>query len=289
MTRISSSRGLLISEFARRCRLPISTLRYYDKIGLLTPSAVDPATGYRHYTVDQLASAVLIARLRAIGTAPGEIAEALTGGERAAAVFAAERLRLAQQIADGERALAELDDLVMHLDGRSAYNIDLVRLAREQVIAVPFHAAHSDLTSTVLRTIARLRHSLRTRAHPRGGPWGAAFPLRLTPQVRGFVFARTNPPPDRSERGTARLPTSRAARTTHHGGPATLGAAYIAMFDAIEKRGWTPTSPVIEEYLTLDSAPDRAPAIRLTVPLKNQPDADGETPASQPASLRRAP
>lgn len=28
-------RLLMISEFARRRRLPVSTLRYYDKIGLL--------------------------------------------------------------------------------------------------------------------------------------------------------------------------------------------------------------------------------------------------------------
>lgn len=51
---------LMIGDFARRCRLPVSTLRYYDRIGLLTPAVVDPGSGYRRYTADQLPSAALI-------------------------------------------------------------------------------------------------------------------------------------------------------------------------------------------------------------------------------------
>jgi DNA-binding transcriptional MerR regulator len=74
--------GLLIGDFARRCRLPVSTLRYYDQIGLLTPAVVDPGSGYRRYTLEQLDAAVLIARLRAIGTTPQTIATVLAGGAR---------------------------------------------------------------------------------------------------------------------------------------------------------------------------------------------------------------
>jgi effector-binding domain-containing protein len=182
-------------------------------------------------------------------------------------VYLAERVRLTRRIADSRRALTDLDDLVRYLGDPRAHRVELVRLAGEQVAAAPFHTAHAEATSTVLRTIARLRHSLRGRAHTLGGPWGATFPLRPTERVSGFVFARTTRPLDRSEPDTAGLPSTRAARTTHHGGPATLDAAYLAVFDAIERRGWEPADPVIEEYLTLDNGPTRAPAIRLTVPI----------------------
>jgi DNA-binding transcriptional MerR regulator len=32
----------------------IATLRYYDQYGLLKPNALDPDTGYRYYSLDQL-------------------------------------------------------------------------------------------------------------------------------------------------------------------------------------------------------------------------------------------
>lgn len=44
-----------ISEFAKLRNLDINSLRYYEKLGLLTPSAVNRETGYRYYSPEQLA------------------------------------------------------------------------------------------------------------------------------------------------------------------------------------------------------------------------------------------
>src|SRR5258707_9989979 len=46
---------LKIGEFARVGQVSIATLRYYDQYGLLKPNALDPDTGYRYYSLDQLA------------------------------------------------------------------------------------------------------------------------------------------------------------------------------------------------------------------------------------------
>lgn len=43
-----------ISEFARLRNININSLRYYEKIGLLKPTHVDPHTNYRYYTAEQL-------------------------------------------------------------------------------------------------------------------------------------------------------------------------------------------------------------------------------------------
>ena len=51
---------LQIGEFARRSRLPVSTLRYYHDEGVLIPADVDPATGYRRYHPSQLAVARIV-------------------------------------------------------------------------------------------------------------------------------------------------------------------------------------------------------------------------------------
>lgn len=57
--------GLLpIGAFARRTGLSIGALRHYAEIGLLPPARVDPQTGYRYYTADQVAAGRRIASLR---------------------------------------------------------------------------------------------------------------------------------------------------------------------------------------------------------------------------------
>ena len=43
-----------IGEFAALARVSVRMLRHYDAIGLLEPAGVDPRTGYRSYTADQV-------------------------------------------------------------------------------------------------------------------------------------------------------------------------------------------------------------------------------------------
>src|SRR3954452_6026317 len=57
---------LTIGQFSRMTYLSATTLRHYHAVGLLEPAEVDPATGYRHYTTDQLAAAHVIRRLRGL-------------------------------------------------------------------------------------------------------------------------------------------------------------------------------------------------------------------------------
>lgn len=53
-----------VGAFAKLSGLSVHTLRHYDTISLLTPAHVDPRTGYRRYSPDQIAAARLIADLR---------------------------------------------------------------------------------------------------------------------------------------------------------------------------------------------------------------------------------
>lgn len=267
----ANPRPLMIGDFARRCRLPVSTLRYYDKIGLLTPAVVDPGNRYRRYTADQLATAVLIARLRAVGTAPHDITAILVGGAQATAVLTAQRRRIAGQVSEGQRALAEIDDLLTHHDEQPMQDVALVSLTRAQVAVAPFRTAHTNVASAVLRGIAALRSALRRAGYQRTGPWGATFPLEITEQVGGLVFAHTSTPIDPRILDTAWLPEARAVRGVHLGAADTLALTYHAALDMIERQGATATGPVIEEYLALDASPTTLRSIRLTVPIASHP------------------
>ena len=49
--------SLAIGDFSRATHLNIKTLRHYHSIGLLEPAHVDPATGHRRYSTDQISTA----------------------------------------------------------------------------------------------------------------------------------------------------------------------------------------------------------------------------------------
>ncbi|HEX6402336.1 MAG TPA: MerR family DNA-binding transcriptional regulator [Pseudonocardiaceae bacterium] len=245
--------GLMIGEFARRCRLPISTLRYYDKIGLLTPTAIDPATGYRRYAIDQLASAVLISQLRAADVAPDSIGRIVTGGPTASVALLTERRRIASEIARAQNRLAQIDRLVA--GGRpGTYRVDIVELAPRQVATLRFTVPLVTLQTEITRAIARLRSILRHDDHRRAGCWGATFPLELEEQVSGYVFTATQSPATGDHLETAWLPAMPAATTVHTDSVDTLPFAYHAAFATIETLGGSPSGPIVEEYPSLDAA-----------------------------------
>jgi DNA-binding transcriptional MerR regulator len=56
-----------IGEFVRLGGVSVRTLRHYDEIGLLRPAAVDPGTGYRGYSAQQLGQLNRIMALKELG------------------------------------------------------------------------------------------------------------------------------------------------------------------------------------------------------------------------------
>lgn len=58
---------LKIGMFSKLSRVSIRMLRYYDDQGLLAPVRIDPFTGYRYYSEEQLRTAERIAALREMG------------------------------------------------------------------------------------------------------------------------------------------------------------------------------------------------------------------------------
>jgi DNA-binding transcriptional MerR regulator len=264
---VTDDEWLLIAAFARRCRLPVSTLRYYDRIGLLQPAAVDPRSGYRRYHRTQLPSAVAIAQLRAIGTAPEHIARILGGGESTTAALAAERRRLIDEITERTRALALLDQLHPpgDLDADVPQHIDL---PARTVPALGFTAPFPELASTITRGIAALRTQLRRhQVSPIGPTWGALLPLDLDDDVTGYVFARTSTIASNSRLITVSLPDGPAVETTHHGAPDQLAFAYDRALAAAHEGGRQPAEPVIEDYLPAQVG--ASPVIRVSVPIKH--------------------
>ena len=60
---------LKIGDFSKLSYVSAKALRHYDDLGLLQPAHIDPATGYRYYTVDQLPRLHRILALKDLGLA----------------------------------------------------------------------------------------------------------------------------------------------------------------------------------------------------------------------------
>ena len=105
-----------IGEFARRSRLSLKALRLYDELGVLVPSRVDQASGYRYYGTAQLDEARLVVMLRQLQLPLAVIKELLACDPADAATRIAEHWRGAEAAHDARRDLA--DYLVSRLSGK---------------------------------------------------------------------------------------------------------------------------------------------------------------------------
>jgi DNA-binding transcriptional MerR regulator len=105
-----------IGEFARRSRLSLKALRLYDERGVLVPSRVDQASGYRYYDTAQLDEARLVVMLRQLQLPLAAVKELLACDPADAATRIAEHWRDAEAAHDARRELA--DYLVSRLRGK---------------------------------------------------------------------------------------------------------------------------------------------------------------------------
>ena len=104
-----------IGEFARRSRLSLKALRLYAELGVLVPSRVDQASGYRYYDSAQLGQARLVVMLRQLQLPLKAVKELLACDPAEAAKRIAEHWRDAEAAHDARRELA--DYLVIRLSG----------------------------------------------------------------------------------------------------------------------------------------------------------------------------
>ncbi len=105
-----------IGEFARRSRLSLKALRLYDELGVLVPSRVDQASGYRYYGTAQLDQARLVVMMRQLQLPLAAIKELLACDPVDAAERIAAHWREVESAHDARRELA--DYLVSRLSGK---------------------------------------------------------------------------------------------------------------------------------------------------------------------------
>ena len=112
---------LTISQLARRTGVPATTLRYYEKAGIL-PAPARTDSGYRRYDEGAVARLAFVQRAKSLGIELDDIAELvrLWDGEECGPVQEQLRAKVHDQRAATARRLEELTQLSTDLDAVAA-------------------------------------------------------------------------------------------------------------------------------------------------------------------------
>ena len=97
-----------IGMFAAMNHMTVKTLRFYEEQGLLMPALIHPETGYRYYTLSQMAVPHQISALKQAGFTLEEIAHINAGADEEA-VLLKKKAELLAKIADLTRQIAVVD------------------------------------------------------------------------------------------------------------------------------------------------------------------------------------
>ena len=97
-----------IGMFAAMNHVTVKTLRFYEEQGLLLPALIHPETGYRYYTLSQMAVLHQITALKLAGFTLEEIAR-INSGANEEAVLLKKKAELLERIAELTRQIAVVD------------------------------------------------------------------------------------------------------------------------------------------------------------------------------------
>jgi DNA-binding transcriptional MerR regulator len=243
---------LTIGQFARMTYLSAPTLRHYHAVGLLEPAAIDPATGYRHYTTDQVSEAHVIRRLRDLDMPIDDVRAVVQADDPA--------IRngiIAAHLGQMEARLRETADTVASLRELLTTPVD--------VLAIEYRAAAPTPAWTITGEVglgeldvwapAALRELTFAVGASRAGPPAALYPPEFFAAGGGRVTAfiatdRDDEPPGRVV--PWEVPAAELAVGLHRGPLGDLDRSYGAVGRVVAEQGIGVEGPVRDHFLGRD-------------------------------------
>ena len=110
---------LRIGEFSRLSQVTIKALRYYDDVGLLKPDHIDPFTGYRYYSVEQIPIIHRIVAFKELGLSLEQIANLLddqSPSEHMRVTLQKQHAEIKQRISEEKARLAQIEFRLRMID-----------------------------------------------------------------------------------------------------------------------------------------------------------------------------
>lgn len=137
-----------IGEFSKITGLTVKTLRFYHEQGILTPTHVDPGSGYRFYGSRKVEVARVIVTLRDLGFSINEIAEILSNHEDDADIagfLERRRAELQKRMRADRRTVRRLDE-ILTLQRETTMNTAASETTVEEKVVEPMTIARIRMT-----------------------------------------------------------------------------------------------------------------------------------------------
>jgi DNA-binding transcriptional MerR regulator len=244
--------SLSIGDFARATHLSVKTLRFYHRSGLLDPAEIDPNSGYRRYGIDQIPTAQVIRRFRALDMPLIDIRSVLAAPDidTRNELIAAHLRRLEAELTRTQGAVVSLRDLLEHPSASSAIEhrtVDAVRAAAiTQVVDVKDAAAWHQ------GALGELYASLSAQGIESSGPAGGIFSNELFAEERGIATIFV--PCEMDVRPLGRIapfavPAVELAMTVHRGPDNGIDREYGALAAYVTQHALAVDGPIREYYL----------------------------------------
>lgn len=247
---------LTIGEMAKLCRVPIKTLRYFDKTGTAKPAYVDPSTQYRYYSKNQLPYIVILKEMRAKGFSLADIRKFSKIVELdETVVFIDEKLgridRQIEKLLQVKQQCVSWKDYLRPLYHLQYDHITVKHIPARTVVFVRYRSK-CDAYSVNVR-VAEHTHIIHDHNLYQKGPLMAVFhdDLRFfNPEDADIEVCwevSTDPGPHSFVR---EIPDGLYASVIHRGKPETLmPEVYPGLYSWIKENNYQVTGPLIQVYL----------------------------------------
>uniref|UniRef100_UPI003F495428 MerR family transcriptional regulator n=1 Tax=Sphaerisporangium sp. CA-236357 TaxID=3240030 RepID=UPI003F495428 len=247
--------ALAIGDFSRATHLNIKALRHYHRIGLLEPAEVDPFTGHRRYTTDQIPTAQVIRRFRALDMPLEEIHTVITTTDPAARneLIAGHLQRLEATLARTQQAAASLRDLLQPPADAAPVAIEHRRALATPAAAITDVIDVIDADAWYQGALGELHALLAAQKITPNGPGGAIYANDLFSHERGqaTVFLPCDSPLRATGRVTTLVVPEVELALTVHAGPHTadIDLAYGSLATYVTDHALAVDGPIREYYL----------------------------------------
>lgn len=243
---------LTIGDFSTATHLTVKTLRHYHQIGLLEPVEIDAGSGYRRYSIDQIATGQIIRRFRALDMPLEEIGAVLTAPDLATRneLILAHLARLETTLAHTQDAVTSLRDLLEHpVETPIGHrHVDASRSA-----AITDLVERSEALDWLQGALGELRATLGAQGVAACGPAGGVFSNELFNEERGeaTVFVPVQEPVRTMGRVASRVvPAADLATIVHNGSFEGIDRAYGLLAAHVTRHALAVEGPIREYYLT---------------------------------------
>ena len=265
---------LKIGDFARLSQVSVVTLRHYDEIGLLKPVQVDLFTGYRYYSVVQLAQINHILALKDFGFSLDQVEQILKGltTEQLQGMLTMKQLEVQRNLADEQLRLSRIRARLKQIEQEDTmpnYEVVLKTVPSQLIASCRVTIPTNDKVPVYLNAAyGEVYKHIKEQGAKDTGPCFAVW--HQPAAVLAGEVAEAAVPVDHTVPSSAvvkvyELPQAQVASAVHHGDFENFVHLHAVLLDWIESNNYRVIGPYREIYLKSNDQNDTATEVQYPV------------------------